>query len=49
MKHFVGAEEAAKTLIEHGADLNAKNINGDRPRDVAIKKGKVFEESTKTF
>lgn len=48
LKYFVGAKEVAKTLIQHGADLNAKTMNGDRPRDIALKRGKVFNESTKT-
>lgn len=49
LKHFVGAEEVAKTLIQHGSDLNAINMNGDRPRDIAMKKGNFFNELTKTF
>lgn len=40
--HYVsGSSNVAKVLIENGADVNAKNIQGDTPLHLAAFYGKI--------
>lgn len=39
---FVGFEKIVELLLSKGADINHKNNEGQKARDIASQRGKVF-------